>query len=188
MLMQYFRSVLLIMLVVVWSNVDAQVKKGDSAPLFKAIDENGDVWRLKDLVGKDIIVLYFYPAAMTSGCTAQACAYRDDKNMLSALGAKVVGISGDKVENLLWFKGAHNLNFTLLADDKGKIAKKYGVPIEKGGVISRTVKGQEVLLERGVTEMRWTFIINQDGKIAFINKEVDASNDSKKVIDVIKGL
>lgn len=186
--MKHSRSILLIMLILFWYEADAQVKKGDSAPIFKAIDDNGDVWRLKDLIGNKIIVLYFYPAAMTSGCTAQACAYRDDKNMLSALGAKVVGISGDEVENLKWFKEAHNLNFTLLADEKGKIAKKYGVPVKEGGVISRTVNGQEVSLARGVTEMRWTFIIDMGGKIVFVNSEVDAANDSKKVIDVIKGL
>jgi len=186
--MKNLKPILVIVLLALWIEVDAQVKKGDKAPLFKTVDDAGEVWRLKDHIGKKIVVLYFYPAAMTGGCTAQACAYRDDKNMLSALGVEVVGISGDETKNLLWFKEAHNLNFTLLADVKGKIASKYGVPVKEGGVITRTVNDKEVSLERGVTEMRWTFIIDLDGKIANVDEEVDAANDSKKVIDVIKGL
>jgi len=168
--------------------LNAQVQVGNKAPLFKTVDDSGEVWRLSDYVGKKILVLYFYPAAMTSGCTAQACAYRDDKNMLSALGAEVVGISGDKVENLKLFKQQHNLNFPLLTDDKGNIAKKYGVPFREGGVINKTIEGRKVALERGVTEKRWTFIIGLDGKIAYIDQNVDAANDSKKVIEAIKKL
>ena len=184
----YFTMLTVAALVMAGLNLNAQVKVGDKAPLFKAVDDQGEVWRLSDHIGKKIIVLYFYPAAMTSGCTAQACAYRDDKNMLSALGAEVVGISGDKVENLALFKSQHNLNFPLLDDSKGKIAGKYGVPVKEGGVINKTVDGRNVVLERGVTEKRWTFIIGLDGKIAYIDQNVDAANDSKKVIEAIKKL
>lgn len=186
--MKFIKQAIAMLMLVIWFDVNAQVNTGDKAPSFKTVDDEGAVWRLSDHVGKKIVVLYFYPAAMTSGCTKQACAYRDNKDMLSALGADVVGISGDKYQNLKWFKQAHNLNFTLLEDPKGHIAKKYGVPVKEGGAIKRTVNGQEISLERGVTEMRWTFIIGLDGKIAYIDKDVDAANDSKKVIEAIKGL
>ncbi len=184
----YFTSALTAVLMIAVFNLNAQVQVGDKAPVFKAIDDAGDTWRLSDHLGKKIIVLYFYPAAMTSGCTAQACAYRDDKNMFSALSAEVVGISGDKAENLKLFKKQYHLNFPLLADDKGKIAKKYGVPVKEGGVINKTLDGKNVSLERGVTEMRWTFIIDLDGKIVYIDDNVNAANDSKKVIEEIKKL
>ncbi len=184
----FVQSVTIILFMIAGFNLNAQVKVGDKAPLFKAVDDAGDTWRLSDHLGKKIIVLYFYPAAMTSGCTAQACAYRDDKNMLSALGAEVVGVSGDKAENLKLFKQQYHLNFPLLEDPKGKIAGKYGVPVKEGGVVNKTMDGKTVTLKRGVTEMRWTFIIDMDGKIAYIDENVNAANDSKKVIEAIKKL
>jgi peroxiredoxin Q/BCP len=125
---------------------------------------------------------------MTGGCTKQACGYRDNKNMLSALNTMVVGISGDEVQNLKWFKEAENLNFPLLSDADGKIAKKYGVPVRDGATIVRNINGTDQQLSRAVTSSRWTFIIGLDGNIAYINNEVNASEDSQQVIEVIKRL
>src|SRR5687768_3867398 len=73
---------------------------GDRAPVFQAPADDGNMWRSADHVGSEIIVVYFYPAAMTGGCTAQACAFRDNRSQLEELGATVVGVSGDRVENL----------------------------------------------------------------------------------------
>ena len=161
---------------------------GDKVPSFSAKDADGNNWSSADHVGKNFIVLYFYPAAMTGGCTKQACSYRDDLSQLRQAGAEVVGVSGDEVENLKAFRQVENLNFTLLADPDGGIAKKFGVPVREGGSINKTIDGQDKTFKRGVTESRWTFIIDKNGKIAYVNPQVDAPNDSKAVMAALTQL
>src|SRR5207245_940563 len=102
-------------------------------PEFEGIDDQGNPWKSSDYLGKNVVVVYFYPADMTGGCTKQACGFRDDFKTLSDKGVKVVGVSGDSVANHQYFKKAHNLNFTLLADEDGSLAKKFGVPLKAGG-------------------------------------------------------
>lgn len=165
---------------------DKQLKVGDKAPIFEAFDEDGKIWKSADYAGKKILVVYFYPAAMTGGCTKQACSFRDDKSNLEELDVEVIGISGDDPANLKIFRKTHDLNFTLLADPDGKVAEKFGVPIKDGGSIKRVINGNEITLTRGITTARWTFIIDLDGKILHINNHVDAANDSKNVLKVIK--
>lgn len=159
---------------------------GDKAPVFKTLADDGSSWDITQYLGKKNIVVYFYPAAMTGGCTKQACAYRDHKDDLQSADVEVVGISGDKVENLRLFKLAENLNFTLLSDEKGDIAKAFGVPLTDGGAIKRTVGGIEHELVRDVTAKRWTYIIGKSGKIIYKNEEVNAENDTAEVLDFIK--
>lgn len=166
----------------------AQVEIGDKAPHFSAIDDADQTWTSSDYFGKKILIVYFYPAAMTGGCTKQACAFRDDKSTFDDLDAIVIGISGDAVENLKYFKEAHNLNFPLLADPDGNIAKKFGVNIKEGGSIIRNIDGNDITLTRGITTSRWTFIIDKNEKIAYKNTEVNAEEDSKQTIEVIKNL
>ena len=163
------------------------LKVGDKAPSFSLSDQDDNTVSLSDYKGKKLL-LYFYPKDNTPGCTKQACAFRDDKSQLDKLDAIVVGVSGDEVENLEYFKEAHNLNFPLLADPSGNIAKKFGVKIKDGGSIVRNIGGQDLTLERGVTASRWTYIIDKQGKIAFVNTEVNAAEDSKQTIEVIKNL
>lgn len=183
----FFSFVLLLFFIYSFTtDKDKQVKVGDKAPGFEAFDEEGKLWKSADHEGKKILVVYFYPAAMTAGCTKQACSFRDDKINLEELDVEVIGISGDDHANLKIFKKAHDLNFTLLADPDGKVAKKFGVPIKDGGSIKRIIDGNEMTLTRGVTSARWTFIIDLDGKILHINNQVDAANDSKNVLKVIK--
>jgi len=175
-------------LAVVSLNLHGQqsLQVGDKAPEFKAQADDGTVWDVKDYLGKNYIVAYFYPAAMTGGCTKQACSYRDHMDKLLSEGVVVVGISGDKVENLRLFKQAENLNFSLLSDDKGEIAKAFGVPAGEGGAIKRTVGGIEHELVRELTTKRWTFIIGKDGKILYKNDAVDAEKDTAEVLEFIK--
>lgn len=168
--------------------VFAQVDVGDKSPKFSTVDDSNQPWNSADYVGDKIIVVYFYPAAMTGGCTKQACSFRDDKAKLDGLDAMVIGVSGDKVENLKYFKEAHDLNFPLLADHDGEIAKKFGVPLRDGGDIVRTINGSDMTLNRGVTASRWTFIIDKKGKIAYKNTEVNAEEDSQDALEVIKNL
>ncbi|MDP6778538.1 MAG: peroxiredoxin [Candidatus Latescibacteria bacterium] len=165
---------------------DLQV--GDAAPAFQAKDDGGQTWKSTDHVGKKIVVVFFYPAAMTGGCTKQACNFRDVKPELNDLGAEVIGVSGDTSEGQALFKRAHGLDYTLLADADGAVAKAFGVPLKKGGSIQRTVDEKEVTLTRGVTAKRWTFVIDKAGKIAFKNTSVQAATDGDAILDVVKGL
>jgi peroxiredoxin Q/BCP len=166
----------------------AQVEKGGLAPDFSLRDEQGNTWSSKDFYGKKVVVVYFYPAAMTGGCTKQACSFRDDKAVLEALDAIVIGISGDEVQSLQYFKEAHSLNFPLLSDPRGEIAKLFGVPVKDGGAIVRNIGGKDVTLDRGVTTSRWTFVIDKHRKIVYKNTEVDAAADSRNTIEVIENL
>ena len=159
---------------------------GDRAPVFQAPSDDGTMWRSSEHVGSAIVVVYFYPAAMTGGCTAQACAFRDNRTQLEELGATVVGVSGDRVENLRVFKGQNRLNFPLLSDPNGVVMRAFGVPTRAGATITREVDGEQVELTRDVTAARWTFIIGRDGRILHKETEVDAEGDSRAVIDAIR--
>lgn len=162
------------------------LKTGDKAPLFTALDDKNQTFDISKHLGKKNIVIFFYPAAMTGGCTNQACAYRDSQAELEKENAMVIGISGDEVENLKVFRDAHNLNFPLLSDNKGEIAKKFGVPVGAGNSITREVAGKEIILQRGVTAKRWTFIVNKRGEIAYVNQEVNAAKDSEDVLNILR--
>jgi peroxiredoxin Q/BCP len=165
-----------------------QVKVGDKAPVFEAKDDTGKTWKSSDRVGKKILVVYFYPADMTPGCTKQACGFRDDMKKLTGKDVEVVGVSGDSVRNHQLFKKVYDLNFTLLADEDGAVAKKFGVLLRKGGSITRTIGGKEEVLTRGVTAARWTFVIDQKGLVVLKNTKVKAANDSKAILKVVKDL
>lgn len=162
------------------------LKVGDKAPEFKATADDGSAWDVSKHLGRKNIVIYFYPAAMTGGCTKQACSYRDHSDDLKSADVIVVGVSGDKIEGLRLFKQAENLNFTLLSDEKGEIAKAFGVPAGEGGTIKRTVAGTEHELVRGVTTKRWTFIIGKDRKVIYKNETVNAEKDTDEVLNFIK--
>jgi peroxiredoxin Q/BCP len=158
---------------------------GDKIPLFKATADDGSTWDISKSIGKNYIVIYFFPGAMTSGCTKQACSYRDHLGDLASANAIVVGISGDKIENLKLFRQAENLNFPLLSDEKGSIAKSFGVPVGEGASLKRTVGGIEHELVRDITIRRWTFIAGKDGKIIYKNVAVDAEKDSQEVLNFL---
>ncbi len=161
---------------------------GSMAPEFEVLDDSGQPWRSSDYVGRKIVVVYFYPADMTGGCTKQACGFRDRSADLSRRDVLVVGVSGDSVRNHTLFKSVHSLNFPLLADENGDVARAFGVPIKDGGSITRTIDGREHILTRGVTIARWTFVIDYDGRIAYKNAKVDAANDSAAVTAAIDAL
>ena len=165
------------------------LKLGDPAPGFQAQDDSGKEWKSSEHVGKKVIVVYFYPADMTGGCTKQACGFRDDMKSLVEKGVEVVGVSGDSVRNHQLFKKAHELNFALIADTNGKVAEAFGVPVTPGEkTVKATIDGKEESLTRTVTTARWTFVIDKSGKIAAINKMVKAAEDSKAIIELVDGL
>ncbi|MGK0442897.1 MAG: peroxiredoxin Q/BCP [Pseudohongiellaceae bacterium] len=129
-------------------------KVGNMAPAFNLKDQDGNNVSLKDFKGKKNIVLYFYPKAMTPGCTTQACAIRDNIKDFDTLDTVVLGVSPDAVERLPRFIEKQSLNFTLLSDEDHAIAEKYGC----WGM--KKFMGREFM---GL--IRTTFIIGKDGRL-----------------------
>lgn len=104
------------------------------------------------------------------------------------LNVEVIGVSGDTVKTQEAFKKQERLNFALLADEKGDVAKAFGVPAGKGGTVKKKIDGADQEFTRGVSIQRWTFVIDKSGKIAYKNPKVTAAEDSKAVLEVLKGL
>ena len=165
------------------------VQVGDKIPAFNANDDQGNLWQSSTHVTKGkYLVVYFYPAAMTGGCTAQACQYRDNAEDLKKLNIDLVGVSGDPVNNLKLFKQAHGLNFTLISDVNGYIANLFAVPARQGGSFDTTIDNKAVTLVRSTTPSRWTFILDGEGKVVYKDTQVNPQQDTAKVLAFVQGL
>jgi thioredoxin-dependent peroxiredoxin len=138
------------------------LQTGKAAPAFNLLNAEGEKISLKDFKGRKRVVLYFYPKAMTPGCTVQACGLRDSKKQLQKLNAVAIGISPDPVNRLKKFTERDALNFTLLSDEDHKVAEKYGV----WGL--KKFMGREYM---GI--QRNTFIIDKQGRIAHVMDKVN---------------
>jgi peroxiredoxin Q/BCP len=148
-----------------------ELKVGDLAPEFSLMDEHGMPVSLKDYRGKNVVVLYFYPKDFTSGCTTEACSFRDDYKLYQEKGAVVIGVSLDSVESHSKFSEKYTLPFTILSDKGKEVAKAYGV-LGIGGILAKRV----------------TFIINKDGKITHIFPKVDVKQHSEEVLRALEEL
>ena len=115
----------------------SSVQAGDKAPDFTLPAQSGEPVRLADRLGERVVVLYFYPKDNTSGCTAEACAFRDSYEAFADAGAEVIGVSSDSADKHAAFAGKHNLPFMLLSDQGGKVRKLYGVPAALGLIPGR---------------------------------------------------
>ncbi len=164
-----------------------KAKVGDKAPAFQATDDQGKTWKSTDHVGKKVLVLYFYPADFTGGCTAQACGYRDNIESLASKGVEVVGVSADSPKTHEMFKAFHKLNFTLLADEKGEVAKTFGVPFKagKGKAQGKDSAGKAVEVTREGTIQRFTVVIDKSGNVAAIDQVGKAGEDSKRIAEIV---
>jgi len=152
------------------------VSVGDKAPDFTMpTDGNGSV-TLSKLRGKPV-VLYFYPKDDTSGCTAEACGFRDTFPDYGKTGATVIGVSRDSVASHDKFKKKHELPFILASDADGKVTEKYGVWVEKS-MYGRKYMGVE----------RATFLIGPDGKIARVWRKVKVPGHAEEVLAAAKSL
>lgn len=141
----------------------ARLEVGDKAPAFSLPDADGNTVALSAYQGRKVIV-YFYPAASTPGCTKEACSFRDGLAELNDAGIDVVGISPDKPEKLAKFRDAEGLNFPLLSDPDKQVLTAWGAFGEKK-MYGKTVQGV----------IRSTFLVDEDGTIAGAHYNVKAA-------------
>lgn len=149
---------------------DLRLSPGDRAPVFTLTDSRGDRVALKDFAGRSVLV-YFYPAAMTPGCTTQACDFRDNLAAFTDSGFVVLGISPDSPEKLAEFTAAEDLPFTLLSDPDHRVMEKYGA------------WGEKKLYGKVVTGViRSTFVISGTGKVEHAFYNVKATGHVAKLM------
>ena len=146
-----------------------RLSAGDPAPEFALADADGNTVALKDYRGRKVVV-YFYPAAMTPGCTTQACDFRDSLDSLNAAGFAVLGISPDKPEKLAKFRDRDSVTFPLLSDPDRTTLEAYGAFGEK------TMYGKKVT---GV--IRSTFVVDEKGKVEVAQYNVKATGHVAKL-------
>jgi peroxiredoxin Q/BCP len=142
---------------------------GDKAPAFSLSDADGKAVKLSDYKGRKVVV-YFYPAASTPGCTKQACDFRDSLTELNEAGLDVIGISPDKPEKLAKFRDAEGLTFPLLSDLERKVLIEWGAFGEKS-MYGKTVQGV----------IRSTFVVDEKGKIEVAQYNVKATGHVAKL-------
>ena len=150
-------------------------KEGTKAPNFTLKNQDGESVSLKDFEGKKNVVLYFYPKALTPGCTTQACGIRDSKQEFDKVDTVVLGVSPDPVDKLGKFIDKKDLNFTLLSDEDHSVAEKYG----SWGM--KKFMGKEF---EGV--LRQTFIIDKEGKLRKVMDKVKTKTHHDDVLEFIK--
>jgi len=153
-----------------------ELKVGDKAPSFKLKNQDGKIISSSDFKGKPI-VLYFYPKDDTSGCTKEACNFRDEFPKFGKMKAEIIGVSADSVESHKKFATKYKLPFNLLSDEKKEILEKYGVWQEK------SIYGRKYM---GI--VRTTFIIDSSGKISNIFPKVKVDKHNQEVMEALKEL
>ncbi len=146
---------------------------GKKAPAFKLKNQDGKTVSLSDYKGKNVI-LYFYPKDNTSGCTKEACNFRDEFPKFKNLNAVILGVSPDSIESHKKFIEKFDLPFTLLSDEKKEVLEKYGVWQEK------SMYGRKYM---GV--VRTTYVINPEGKIKKIFNKVKVDGHNKEVMEAV---
>lgn len=148
-------------------------RAGSKAPEFSLAADNDETVKLKDLKGRPV-VLYFYPKDDTSGCTVEACEFRDNWKAVQKAGAVVLGVSPDDTASHRKFKDKFTLPFPLLADTDHQVAERYGVWGEKS-MYGRKYQGI----------LRTTFLIGPDGKIARVFEKVKPAGHAAEVLEAI---
>lgn len=152
------------------------LKVGDSAPQFTLRDQDGEEVSLSDYQGQRVLI-YFYPKAMTPGCTVQACGLRDNMDTLAAKGVEVLGVSTDKPEKLASFVEKEMLNFILLSDEDHKVSEAFGVWGEKS-FMGKTYDGIH----------RVSFLIGTDGKVEHVFDDFKTTNHHEIVLDYLNSV
>lgn len=149
------------------------IKTGDKCPSFTLRDQDGRTFNIDEEIGKENLVIYFYPKDDSPGCTKQACSFRDSFEDFKDAGARVIGISSDDEASHKKFAAKHNLPFTLLADSNKQVRKKFGVPTNLLGLIPGRV----------------TYIVDMDGIVRGVfNSQIQFDKHITEALNVLKKL
>ena len=149
------------------------LKIGDKMPSFEVMDQDGNMVRSEDFIGNGRkTIVYFYPKDNTSGCTAEACSFRDNYAALTEAGYNVVGVSKDSPKSHSGFRAKYELPFRLLADTSTKMLQDFGAWGEKK-MYGKTVLGT----------LRRTFIFDEDGNLERIIEKVDTKNAAGQILN-----
>jgi peroxiredoxin Q/BCP len=146
-------------------------KAGDPAPLFTGQDQDGRDFKLADHIGKQIVLLYFYPKDFTGGCTKEACGFRDRMGELQTNNVEVIGVSHDSVESHKKFAEEYKLNFTLVADPDGKTIAAYDAKMPMASMSRRV-----------------SFLIGLDGRIVHVTEAMNPQTHFDEMKEAIAGL
>lgn len=150
-----------------------KIKKGDQCPDFELKNQKGEKVAISDFIGKQNLVIYFYPKDDTPGCTKQACSFRDSFETFVDHGAMVIGISSDSIEKHQSFAQKHKLQFPLLADEKKQVRKLFGVPTNLLGLIPGRV----------------TYIVDKKGVVQMVfNSQLDVEQHVSEALKILKSL
>jgi thioredoxin-dependent peroxiredoxin len=145
------------------TNTD-EIKVGSRIPAFSLPDQNGNLFDINSVVGKKILVIYFYPKDDSPGCTKEACSFRDQFEVFKEADAMIIGISGQSVESHKKFAEKHRLSFTLLSDKGNLVRKLFGVPSDLFGLLPGRV----------------TFIVDKNGKVVYL---FDSQTETQRHVD-----
>jgi len=159
------------------THADGHPMEGKPAPDFELPDAEGHQVKLRELIAKGNLVIYFYPKDMTPGCTREACDFRDNLGRVKAAGAQVVGISADPPQSHQKFAARHELNFPLLSDVDKRVLKAYGV-WKKKSLYGREFMGVE----------RTTFVVDRAGVVRKVFPKVKVDGHAGAVIGALKAL
>ena len=146
------------------------LKVGDKIPNFTAKDTNGNDFHSQSIIGKQPVVIYFYPKDETRVCTEQACSFRDQYEDFKALGAEVIGVSSDSVVSHQKFANRHELPFLLLSDEKKKLRKLFGVPNDLLGLIPGRV----------------TYVADKEGIILLVFNNMSGKIHIESALNILK--
>jgi thioredoxin-dependent peroxiredoxin len=150
-----------------------EIKIGSSIPAFTLPDQNGNLFDISSVLGKNNLVIYFYPKDDSPGCTAQACSFRDQFEVFKETDAVVIGISSQSVESHKAFAQKHRLSFTLLSDEGNKLRKQFGVPTNLLGLLPGRV----------------TYIVDKRGKLIYIfNSQIQSTKHVSEALRILKEL
>ena len=148
------------------------LKVGDQLPHFGAKDQNGNDFNIESVLGKKVLVIYFYPKDDTPGCTKQACFLRDQYEEFKEIGAEVIGISGDSVPAHRKFASKYDLPFILLSDGDKSLRKLFGVKANLLGLLPGRV----------------TYVVDKNGIIQMVFDDMNATNHLEKTVEKVKSL
>ncbi|HEY6914465.1 MAG TPA: peroxiredoxin [Paludibacter sp.] len=146
---------------------------GSTVPSFSLKDQNGKIFELDSVKGKNNLVIYFYPKDDTPGCTREACSFRDQFEVFKQHDALIIGISAQSVESHLEFSKKHRLNYTLLSDDDNGVRRLFGVPTNLFGLLPGRV----------------TYVVDKAGKVVFMfNSQMNAEKHIEEALRILKEL